>query len=617
MNNITRRFKNHLPFWKRHLKGFYNYNYVLNGLSDGFRIGIDPERAQFEHLISDKPHYIELNIHEKRAVSGLISKGLDRGFISGPYTSPNELPFSHLYCAPIFVVPKPGINNYRPIVHLSWNEFNSMLSINDLLCEYMKHIQYISFRETVNMVNNAGLGAYIMLLDAQDAYYRVPIHPDDWKYNGLKWGKLFWVFTSLQMGLSSSPRIYTLFADAVEYICVKKFSNLLFCNGMQMLRHYIDDFFAIVRCLKDANTVYKGIFDTFHDLGIPTRWDKCEPPNIQNKILGWIYHTVRRIVQLPSDKRKKILELIEPILAKKCSNRKTLERLIGRLQNASMVIFPGKAFVRRLEAVLYLTKFEYNEKIPISDFVLDDLRWWRKIISNADKCSASFDLILKLPSDGDFHLFTDATTTLGFGGHCSDAGFQVDWKDTVKAQLEKSHGAFDISTLELLVSIVGMTVFADKFQNKAVTIHNDNPTASKAIHSKAPPLRRMDLQFLIRQLATSATDSQYYFWGEHTIAKESPEMQLADALSRLESKKACFDKGNLKFDFSAKARDICNLLLQEIVKYPILASQPDIPRSRRREFGILLDDDVLTHNPNWDLVLLKQKMYNILYKRQF
>ena len=48
------------------------------------------------------------------------------------------------------------------------------------------------------------------------------------------------------MGLSSSPRIYTAFADAVEYICVNKHRDLSFLNGIQQIRHYIDDFFGAV-----------------------------------------------------------------------------------------------------------------------------------------------------------------------------------------------------------------------------------------------------------------------------------------------------------------------------------------------------------------------------------
>ena len=602
--------------WCKRLRGFSNYNYVINGISNGFKIGINPD-VVCPDFISGDPYYIDMDLNERKAITGWITKGLEKGYMSGPYTSRSVLPWPRLYCAPIFTVPKPMIDNiprYRPIVHLSWTLFDTLFSINDLLCEYMKTVKYITFREVVNMVNNAGPGAYIFLIDAQDAYYRVPIHPDDWKYNGLKWGGLFWVFTSLQMGLSSSPNIYTRFADAVEYICVQKFKHLCFLNGLQMLRHYIDDFFAVVRSLKNAKILFKGVFKMFEELGIPTRIEKCEPPNIENKILGWLYNTVLRTVRLPDDKRFKILNLIKPILRKKSSNKKALQQLIGNLQNASQVIFPGKAFVRRLEAVLYLVATKYNQKINISDFVLEDLKWWSNILESPTKCSASFDLILKHPSDGDFHVFTDATTKFGFGGFCNDCGFQVDWKDTDKLRLENIHGDFDISSLELLISIVAVSIFAPRFKHKAITIHNDNPCASKSIYTKAPPLYRLDLQFLIRRLATLAVDSKFYFWGSHTTAKESPEMKMADQLSRLEMK-SLFFKEKLKVDFSNEARLVCNLLLNEMVKYPILKNKLDIDDTVRMEYAILWDDQYLNSKPRPDLILFKQKLYNILYKR--
>ena len=598
--------------WRAGLKGFPKYDYIIDGITNGFKMGVNNDWV-IPELISADPHYIPMTFSERQAITEWILKGLDKGYMSGPYTSTFNLPWSRLYCAPLFTVKKPI--GYRPIVHLSWNRFNTRFSINDLLCEYMKTVKYITFREVVNMVNNAGLGAFIFLIDAQDAYYRVPTHPDDWKYNGIKWGGYFWVFTSLQMGLSSSPKIYTEFADAVEYICVNRFKKLCFLNGLQMLRHYIDDFFAIVRSRKDAQTLFDNIFNLFKELGIPTRLRKCEPPSIENKILGWLYNTLKRTVRLPDDKRENLLSAIDRILKLKCSDRKSMERLLGHLQNASLVIFPGKAFVRRLEAVLYLVMTKYDVKINMSDFVLEDLRWWRNILSDINKCSTSFDLILKTPSDGDFNIYTDATTTLGFGGFCNDCGFQVNWNDTVKPSLEQQYGKFDISTLELLVSIVAILVFASKFRHKAVSIHNDNPTASKSIRTKAPPLRRLDLQFLVRRLATAAVDSKFYFWGIHTTPKESSEMVMADQLSRLEMKSSFFHSGKLKFDFSDQARVICNSLLREIINHPILENVSDIDDTIRMEYKILWDDEYLKLKPKPDLVLLKQKLYNILYKQ--
>ena len=164
-----------------------------------------------------------------------------------------------------------------------------------------------------------------------------------------------WMFTSLQMGLSSSHRIYTHFADAIEYICCKENSNLCFMNGLQMLRHYIDDFFGVCKTKNEAEILFKALYKLFKELGVPTRQDKCQLLNTRNKILGWIYDTLDQTVSPPSKKRLLLLDMLDNILSNKSAAVKFLQQLIGRLQHCSQIIFPGKVFVRRLEALLHLS----------------------------------------------------------------------------------------------------------------------------------------------------------------------------------------------------------------------------------------------------------------------
>ena len=430
MKPIVDRFVNTIDTWEECLKGYKYRKFILDGITKGFSIGINKENIIDERFITSDPCYIDLNYHETEAIFQWLYKGVDKGYIAGPFSKDYEFPWT-LHCAPIFVVPKPGFRKFRPIVHLSWKQFDHMFSINELLCEHMKTVQYVSFLEVVNLVNNAGKDAYIFLIDAQDAYYRVPISPKDFRYNGLEWGGKKWVFLSLQMGLSSSPKIYTEFADAVEWICVNKNKDLAFLNKVQMLRHYIDDFFGCCPQYKDAITLYNALFNLMKELGIPTREDKCTPPARLAKILGWIYNTMFRRVELPNDKRVELLRLIKGILRSRKADKKTLEKIIGRLQNASQVIFPGKAFVRRLEMILYLPALDYNESVYLTDFIVEDLKWWVSTLSNRERCQASFDLLLRNPSDRDNYIYTDASSLIGVGGHTNGRAFQVRWRDTL------------------------------------------------------------------------------------------------------------------------------------------------------------------------------------------
>ena len=603
-----------LKVWRTKLFGFDRYEYILNGLHKGFPIGINPEKTKYLDRLSDKPVYIPLNVSQKKGISDWVLKLHSKGYMAGPFDENYNFPFGKLYIAPLFAVPKPD-GKWRPIVHLSYKPSEDMFSVNDLLCEYMKTVQYVRFIEVVNLVNNAGKGAFIFLIDAQDAYYRVPIAADDWKYMGIRWAKKLWVFQSLQMGCSSSPRIYTMFADAVEYICVNKNAKLFFRNGLQQLRHYIDDFFGAHPTEKGAKAMFKIVFNTFDELGVPTREDKCSEPATKQKILGWVYDTILRVVGIPDDKRELLISIIEKLCKRPRSDRKSMEQLIGRIQCVSLIVFPGKAFVRRLEAALHLLKFRYNTPFELSDFVMEDLKWWLNILKQPKLCTTSFDLLLKHPSEGDFVLWSDATTTIGGGGYVTNKAkqillyYQFDWNDTILKEVLKVR-PLEIEVLELILSIVGVSIIQHKLKHKCVTIYNDNPAAAGAIRTKAPKLYRLDMQCLVRQLASLAVHNKFYFWGIHYTIKDGHPMQIADDLSRFESS----IKDTMKNVTFVDALPIVNKLLLKLKTAPLnLPSKIDISRNRRCQYGILLNDDERDYSQPYFVNHVKnQYNYNIL-----
>ena len=142
-------------------------------------------------------------------------------------------------------------------------------------------------------------------------------------------------------------------------------------------------------------------------------WEKCTSLRQRAKILGWIYDTLLQMVLLPDDKRLLLLEMIRILKGTKHATVKFLQKLIGRLQHASQVVFPGKAFVRRLEALLHLPRHKENDSFPVGRFVLQGLDWWEQRLTSESPCGMSFELLLKHPSDGDIVIYTDACTEVG------------------------------------------------------------------------------------------------------------------------------------------------------------------------------------------------------------
>ena len=77
--------------------------------------------------------------------------------------------------------------------------------------------------------------------------------------------------------------------------------------------------------------------------------------------------------------------------------------------------------------------------------MLEDLYWWKNILLNNDACGTLFDLLLKLPSDGDFDIVSHAAKKIGVCGFCRGISsyFQIKWEDTNRFDIEQSYGIFD------------------------------------------------------------------------------------------------------------------------------------------------------------------------------
>ena len=226
----------------------------------------------------------------------------------------------------------------------------------------------------------------------------------------------------------------------------------------------------------------------------------------------------------------------------------------------------------------------------------------------------SFDLVLKHPSDGDIQLYSDASSIYGGGGYLTSKlwknrrKFQVLWSDTILDKV-RAVRPIDIEVLELIMSVVGVALVAKDIRHKSISIYNDNPIAANAICTKAPRLFRLDLQYLIRYLATLAVQHKFYFWGIHYTVKDGPEMQLADDLSRFQMRARMQTKDALEYDPLL----LVNSLLKGLMLYPLnLKKHVDIPEDIREEYGLLLNNDFANDIPFTDKMLLEQLNYNIL-----
>ena len=318
--------------------------FIIDGISRGFDIGNNGI------IPTGKRRNLPTNNFEKIKITQWLFKGVTKGYILGPFTDAN-LPIKNLIVSPVGAVPK-DVTGIRPIHHLSAPRYGIGISVNSTLFDKYKTVNYVKFKEIVAIAYAVGKNGFLWTADAADAYLRVPIKRKDWRFTGIRWNKYYFILTCLPFGLSSSCLLYTLFADAIEWIVVyhnkNLFDGIIMGKYIQLIRHYLDDFVGGNNNFNIACKQFDSLVYWFNKLNVPTRDNKCSPPAQQQVILGTLFDTVTQLVKLPADKRLRYSDNIIKVLnlAKqgKRITKKDLQQLNGRLRFAARHIWCGEAF---------------------------------------------------------------------------------------------------------------------------------------------------------------------------------------------------------------------------------------------------------------------------------
>ena len=318
------------------------------------------------------------------------------------------------------------------------------------------------------------------MVDAKDAYYRIPIKRKYWKYMGIKWFGLIFIFTSLQMGLGSACAIYQRFADAVLYIIrIHHMTLFTAVGGGILIHHYLDDFFGGHPDSQMSLYQILVVYFWFWWLGIPTKWKKLKWPHWRQIILGWLYDTRRQTVSLPEDKvivyTKYVTKLIRE--RKKRVGKKQLEIVIGCLEHAAVAVFPGKAKLRHLQHALHVETMDYEDTIILSDVAINELKWWLV----AFKYMNGIPLTWIFSSPSYFHdvAWSDAALKgelkIGGMGGCTKSGkaYQIDNQQTIVYLVSLIRGGVDIHLMEMVAAFILFVQLAPQWQFKNVKFYCD------------------------------------------------------------------------------------------------------------------------------------------------
>ena len=472
--------------------------YLTDGLTNGFRIGFN--RCQ---PLTGVTKNMPSALRQHSVVADYIRKEVTLGRMIGPLHT-NVVQFVHRNRIGV-VLKGHTTGKWRLITDLS---FPPGYSVNDGIDPALCSLSYVSIDSVAVVVASLGAGSLLAKIDIESAYRLVPVHPDDRLLLGIEWEGQIYCDAMLPFGLRSSAKIFTAFADALEWIVRQK--------GVRHIEHYLDDFVVVgaphsSQCADSLRTLTL----TCQELGVPLATEKCEGPTSCLTFLGIELDTIAWSMRLPADKLSRIKATLFEWGDKKVCCRRELESLVGLLHHACKVVKPGRSFLRRMINLLsgpFASRGHHLVRLN-RDFRAD-LSWWVAFISEWNGVA----LMLR-PTDEHLHFSSDAAGSWGCGASWNRHWFQVQW-DAQSLPLS-------ITIKEMLPVILAAAIWGEQWHGKQAICYCDNQAVVAVLSSRTS--REANLMHMLRCL--------FYIEAFHDFSLRCVHVpgvtnRAADALSR-------------------------------------------------------------------------------------
>ena len=154
------------------------------------------------------------------------------------------------------------------------------------------------------------------------------------------WDGQLYIDTVLPFGLRSVPKIFNSVADALQWIAKQ--------YGISYLEHFLDDFVTVgaPQCSECEHNLFL-LESVCALLGLPLKVEKREGPSTCLIFLGIELDTVNFKLRLPAPNLAPLQSTLQRWSHLKCCIKR-VESLVGQLHDASIIVHPGRTFIRRL-----------------------------------------------------------------------------------------------------------------------------------------------------------------------------------------------------------------------------------------------------------------------------
>ena len=100
-------------------------------------------------------------------------------------------------------------------------------------------LQYSTIDDAIKICQEVGVGALLAKVDLKNVIHLCLVRPEDWNLLGILWRAQYYVDKCLLFGLRSTPFLFNMVVDALEWILHYHFHQ-------QYCFHYLDDLFSLV-----------------------------------------------------------------------------------------------------------------------------------------------------------------------------------------------------------------------------------------------------------------------------------------------------------------------------------------------------------------------------------
>ena len=423
--------------------------------------------------------------------------------------------------SPLGLQPKKVPGEFRVIHHLSYPKG---ASINDGIPKHLSTVKYSSVGQAISNIIQKGQGSYMAKTDIKSAFRIIPVNPSDYHLLGFYWDSGYYYDRCLPMGCSSSCAIFEAFSTSLEWIIQRRLPRVA-------VLHILDDFLFISPTYHESKLALQTFKHICADIGVPLAPEKTVGPSQIIEFAGIHLDSVDMSASLPKDKITKFTHHIDLLMDQKTAQLKQIQALAGMLNFACGIIAPARAFSRRLiDLTIGLSKPYHHKKI--SYHVKQDLLVWRKFLTSHNR--KTFFLDFRFISQETLQFYTDASSTIGYGGFFGHRWFSGRWSPQDKN--------YNIALLELFPICVAIKLWGPALANKCIQINSDNIAVVHILNSSTSkdPLLMSLLRILILDCMTFNLfiQSQHIPGQFNTVAdmisrgKEAQALQLYPHLSK-------------------------------------------------------------------------------------